>query len=209
MDSDPCGSRRAPRGKQAPRPGRPRCPLVGTHTMLGQRFGRSTGEKSEPAYRIAVLFFDGVEELDAVGLWEVFVSWSELESGRPVTVSAVSPDGADACCSKGLHVQIDSALPDIDAVLVLVPGGPGARFLAEDAAVLELLRNKRKDALTVSVCTGALVLAAAGLLGGRRATTHHLALDALAAHDSSRWCVIGGWTTGTSPPPLECRPVST
>lgn len=130
--------------------------------------------------QVEVLFFDGAEELDVVGPWEVLRLWQQLRQGA-VEVSSVSPDGSAVRCAHGLVVSVDRALgvrgePD----LLVLPGGPGARLLSKDRTHLELLRRfAAADTLTASVCTGAEILAAAGLLDGRRATTHWSALETL------------------------------
>jgi cyclohexyl-isocyanide hydratase len=81
----------------------------------------------------------------------------------------------------GLRFVPDTSIADAPALdLVFVPGGPGVGALMEDGEVLEFLRRAARQARYVtSVCTGALVLGAAGLLKGYRATTHWLSLDLL------------------------------
>jgi putative intracellular protease/amidase len=123
-----------------------------------------------------ILIFDGLTALDAVGPYEVFRSvpgW-EVEFVAP-TKGEVRTDVG----SLGLHA--DAAIDEVEgADLVLVPGGQGNRPLLEDEAVLEWLREiDRGSKWTTSVCTGSLVLGAAGLLRGRRATGHWLYLEPL------------------------------
>lgn len=128
------------------------------------------------ALRIGLLVFPNVQQLDLTGPYEVFASipgasvrllWKELD---PI-VSAT-----------GLVLIPDTRLADAPQLDVLcVPGGAGINALLEDEVVLAFLRRQAEGARFVtSVCTGALVLAAAGLLAGRRATTHWASHDFLA-----------------------------
>ncbi|WP_017594462.1 DJ-1/PfpI family protein [Nocardiopsis potens] len=134
---------------------------------------------------IGILFFDGVEELDAVGPWEVLSFWAaHVAAGAPRTL-AISPDGRAVRCAKGLTVSADHSRDDAPGLDVLIhPGGQGTRALAGDREHLDWLRARAAATpITASVCTGSLVLAAAGLLTGRRATTHWRSLGRLAEAD--------------------------
>jgi putative intracellular protease/amidase len=127
---------------------------------------------------IAILLFDRFTALDAVGPYEVL---SRLPGARLTFVGkAVGPVRTD---TGSLAVTADAAMADVAAAdVLLVPGGPGTDQAAEDPEVLDWVR--RLDAAstwTTSVCTGSLVLGAAGLLAGKRATTHWLALEQLSA----------------------------
>ena len=125
--------------------------------------------------RIGMLIFNDMTQLDFTGPYEVF---SQMP-GCEVKVIAASMEPVAA--RGGLKFLPDTALasaPQLD--LVFVPGGPGVGALMEDRVVLEFLRRQSESAKYVtSVCTGALVLGAAGLLKGFRATTHWLSLDML------------------------------
>lgn len=136
--------------------------------------------------RVGVLVFDGVEELDAVGPWEVLASWAQHSALRP-EVLTFSADGAGVRCAKGLSLVPDTSADDVGPLTVLVhPGGRGTRTLMADEDHLAWVRAMRaRTPLMTSVCTGALVYAAAGLLAGRPATTHHASLDALVAAEPS------------------------
>lgn len=136
--------------------------------------------------RVGVLVFDGVEELDAVGPWEVLAAWAQRSALRP-EVLTFSADGGGVRCAKGLSIVPDTSAEDVGPLTVLVhPGGRGTRALVVDEAHLAWVRAMRaRTPLMTSVCTGALVYAAAGLLAGRPATTHHGALDALVAAEPS------------------------
>ncbi|QHT55997.1 DJ-1/PfpI family protein [Cellulomonas sp. H30R-01] len=136
--------------------------------------------------RIGVFVFDGAEELDVVGPFDVLSSWAAHSPLHPEVVT-FSADGAGVRCAKGLCLVPDTSAEEIGPLHVLVyPGGAGTRPLAADSEHLEWLRGVRATTpLVASVCTGALVLAAAGLLAGRPATTHWAAFDELAAIDPS------------------------
>ncbi len=139
-----------------------------------------------PALRtIGILLFDGVEELDAVGPWEVLSYWTRRSPEDGYQVVTFSRSGGPAACAKGLTVEAQHSYDDVPALDVLVyPGGRGTRAHVEDPAQLDWVRAQRaRVPLLTSVCTGSLVYAAAGLLHGRPATTHWAALDLLADLD--------------------------
>jgi transcriptional regulator GlxA family with amidase domain len=126
--------------------------------------------------QIAILIFDKLTALDAVGPYEVLRSVPGWE------VRFVGPEKGPVRTDSGaLGLSADFGLDEVgEADIVLVPGGEGNRPLMEDEAVLSWLR--RLDAGTkwmTSVCTGSLVLGAAGLLEGKRATCHWAFLEQL------------------------------
>jgi transcriptional regulator GlxA family with amidase domain len=126
--------------------------------------------------RIAILIFDRLTALDAIGPYEVL---SRLP-GAELRFVATEP-GPKRTDTGALGVQADLALAELpDPDVVLVPGGEGNRPLMEDPEVLGWLRGAHETSTwTTSVCTGALVLGAAGILDGKRATTHWAFLDRL------------------------------
>ena len=134
---------------------------------------------------IAVYLFPDVEELDAVGPWEVLAFWTARHPEDGYRVVTFSDDGQPVRCAKGLTVVPHHSRADVGPIEVLVhPGGKGAHRLAEQEQHLEWVRRLRQEIpLLTSVCTGSLVFAAAGLLAGRAATTHWRSLDKLAALD--------------------------
>ena len=141
-----------------------------------------------PAERwLAILLFDGVEELDAVGPWEVLAWWTANFPDDGYRVTTFSDTGEPVRCAKGLTIVPDRARADLARTEVLLhPGGQGTRPLMRDAEHLDRVRAWRRDVpLMTSVCTGSLVYAAAGLLADRPATTHHASLDVLAETDPS------------------------
>ena len=140
-----------------------------------------------PPRRIGILLFDDVEELDAVGPWEVLAHWTRQHPQDGWAVSCLSFDGEPVTAAKGLVLGAHVALDDTPRLDVLLhPGGPGTRRLLRDPAHLDWVRAQRAEVpLMTSVCTGALVYAAAGLLRGRPATTYWGALDELRTLDPS------------------------
>ena len=119
--------------------------------------------------KIAFLIFDKLTALDAVGPYEVF---SRIP-GAEVRFVGIKP-GPVRTDTGALGLQVDAALADFaDPDLLLIPGGEGNRPLMADEAVLDWVRSVHEQSKwTTSVCTGALVLAAAGVLKGKRATSH-------------------------------------
>ena len=136
---------------------------------------------------IGIVLFEHVEELDAIGPWEVLSYWTRTHSEDGWSVSCLSRDGAPVECAHGLTVVPHASFLDAPALEVLVyPGGPGTRPQLHDAEQLDWVRAQRATVpLMTSVCTGSLVYAAAGLLLGRPATTHWGALDLLRELDPS------------------------
>ncbi|NDL56037.1 DJ-1/PfpI family protein [Phytoactinopolyspora mesophila] len=136
---------------------------------------------------IAIVLFPEVEELDAVGPWEVLSFWTHGYPEDGYTVSCVSRDGAPVTCAKGLTIHPHHSFTDVPPVDVLIfPGGRGARKMLDDDTHLDWVRRQRKTTpIMASVCTGSLVYAAAGLLENRPATTHWASLDRLAELDST------------------------
>lgn len=131
---------------------------------------------------IGILIFPGVEELDFVGPWEVFSFLGHLEPAA-CSVFTVSEEGGEVRCAKGLRVIADHSFataPGVD--VLLVPGGIGTRTEVENGRLIDYLRRCGEAAgVVASVCTGAFLLERAGLLAGRRGTTHWRSLDRLKA----------------------------
>ena len=130
--------------------------------------------------RIAIAVFDGAEELDFVGPWEVLAAWRFLYPDE-VDVFLVGETEEPVACAKGMRVLADRTWDDAGEVDVLVyPGGRGTRAQLGDERVRERLRRLQANGtLMTSVCTGALVYADAGLLDGRPAATYHASFDEL------------------------------
>lgn len=130
---------------------------------------------------MGVLLFPEVEELDAVGPWEVLGYWTRSFPEDGYDLSTLSLSGGPVECAKGLVVEAQYSYADAPEYEVLVyPGGRGVRSQLQDEAQLDWVRRARqRTSLMTSVCTGALVYAAAGLLKGRAATTHWRSLETL------------------------------
>jgi transcriptional regulator GlxA family with amidase domain len=126
--------------------------------------------------QIAILIFDGLTALDAIGPYEVL---SRIP-GHEVRFVAQEA-GPKRTDTGALGVQADVSLTDVsNPEIVLVPGGKGNRPLMTDDEVLGWLREAHQGSTwTTSVCTGALVLGAAGILEDKRATTHWAYLERL------------------------------
>ena len=136
---------------------------------------------------IGVLLFDDVEELDAVGPWEVLAYWTLHHPEDGWSISCVSRDGSPVVAAKGLTLSAHHSMSGMPPLDVLIhPGGQGTRPLMRDPQHLAWVRGQAATVpLMTSVCTGALVYAAAGLLAGRPATTHWESLDLLRELDPS------------------------
>jgi len=133
-------------------------------------------------YTIAIALWDGVEELDFAGPYEVLTAWAR-DSDRQITVQTVAASTDPVTCAHGLRVLPDRAWADLGKVdLFLLPGG-NSQPLREDAAFVQRMRDlAAAGTLMTSVCTGALVYGQAGLLDGRPATTHWSALETLGGY---------------------------
>jgi transcriptional regulator GlxA family with amidase domain len=134
---------------------------------------------------IGILLFPGVEELDAIGPWEVLSFWTRTWPEDGWQVFTFSHEGGEVLCAKGLKVVADHSEAERPGLDVLIyPGGQGTRPQLKDEPTLEWVRRRRDEGtLMTSVCTGSLVYAAAGILRGRPATTHWQSLDLLAEID--------------------------
>lgn len=153
----------------------------GAFALARWGMGTTDAKPRGETLNVDVLFFDGAEELDAVGPWEVLRFWADL-GDRSVSVRAVSPDGNPVRCAKGLGVNVEGTFGDRPVDLLLIPGGPGADDLAKDPdRVAEICRFGQQGTTMASVCTGAQILGAAGLLKGIEATTHWMARAQLEA----------------------------
>jgi transcriptional regulator GlxA family with amidase domain len=131
---------------------------------------------------IAVALFEGVEELDFAGPWEVLSVWARTWPGDEVSVFTVAETSEAVTCAKGLRVLPERTWESVGEAAVLVyPGGRGVMSQLGDERIRERLRRlAAAGTLMTSVCTGALVYADAGLLDGRAATTHWSAVEDLA-----------------------------
>lgn len=135
---------------------------------------------------ITILAYDGFDELDAVGPYEVFEN--AADAGADCSASLRTVDPAEAVtASHGLTIQPDGPLDAVDPDLLLVPGGgwndrsaAGAWSVAEEGRVPDRIRELHDSGVSLAgVCTGGMILARAGVLDGRPAVTHAGALDDL------------------------------
>ena len=126
---------------------------------------------------IGILIFEDVEELDFVGPLEVF--GMAARHGADCRTLLMATERIEVRCRYGMRVVPEVTLAESPLLdLLIVPGGLGARTHArQNPKILDFVR--RQEGMVASVCTGALILATAGLLDGRSATTHHNAFDLL------------------------------
>lgn len=151
-----------------------------------------------------ILVFNQVEELDFVGPWEMLTMWKKVANG-PENCFLVSQSSEPITCSKGLsinpHVSFANC-PKLD--YLLVPGGQGTRHEVNNEELVAFVANQSKNCKAVlSVCTGAFILHAVGLLSGKKATTHWGSLERLRdlgdvqvveqrfVHDGNVWSSAG------------------
>jgi transcriptional regulator GlxA family with amidase domain len=130
---------------------------------------------------LAILIFDDVEVLDFCGPFEVFSVASRFTDPPAFNVLTVAENTGPVATRGGLSVSPHHRLLDCPQPgVLLVPGGQGTRKEMHNAALIEWVgRASEKAELVLSVCTGALLLAKAGLLDGLQATTRHGAIDLL------------------------------
>lgn len=174
---------------------------------------REPAAPTVPAMRrnVAILLFDDVEVLDFAGPFEVFAVTDELQDHGAFRVFTVAEGPGTVRAVNGLKVVPEHTLESAPPTDVLVvPGGSGTRALLQRPALIEWIRTRSRQAeITLSVCTGALVLAQAGLLDGLRVTTHHEVIDRLRAlaptatvdasrrfHDNGRILTAAGISAG-------------
>ena len=129
--------------------------------------------------RVGILLFDGVEELDAMGVYEVLAKAKQLHPQLDLIVRtrARKETITAALGMKMLAHDVRADFNDLD--LLVVPGGLGHKEVVKDPGLLDELLAFGTEKPIASVCTGAIILKAAGLLAGRRVTTHHTARDEL------------------------------
>ncbi len=140
------------------------------------------GVRTGVGHCVVVVVYDGVRLLDVTGPLEVFTVANE--HGATYRLRTASPGGRDIRTSGGVRLGADLALEDLTGEapdVLLVPGSPDVAATECDRALLEQVRRLSERAgRTASVCAGAFVLAAAGILDGRRAATHWDLADRLA-----------------------------
>jgi transcriptional regulator GlxA family with amidase domain len=147
-----------------------------------------------------IVLFDGAEELDWAGPYEVFT----MGRREGDTVVTIAEHERPIVCAKGLRVLADHTFVDAPPLdILLIPGGRGSRVERENPAMLDFVRRVAPGCDWVtSVCTGAFVLEAAGPARGKRVTTHWAAIEelrglapGLTVHEGERWVVDGNLVT--------------
>ena len=131
------------------------------------------------SYTTGILLFDQLEELDAVGPWEVFTMAANVRgSGKVVTISE---HGGMVKCAKGLRIQSDYSFgeaPPLD--VILVPRGMGATTEVNNKVVIDWIAKVAPGCTWVtSVCTGSMLLIESGVARDKRVTTHWAFVDTL------------------------------
>lgn len=153
--------------------------------LFGSRMSAASAASYSSRMRIALVSFDGMEELDLVGPWEVLRMWQLQYPDDGVEVFTVSLDGKTVTCAKGMQIVTDMPATEMGPVdVALMPGGRGTRELIKRESALDFVRETAgSGSLMTSVCTGSLVYAAAGILRNRPATTYWSAMDLLTGLD--------------------------
>ena len=140
---------------------------------------------------IGILIFDGAEELDFVGPYEVFTMTNEVfereGKPRPQTVQLVAETESLVTCAKGMRVAPQAATADCPRLdVLLIPGGIGTRREAKNESLLGWIASVAENCQWVtSVCTGALLLTAAGPARAKRVTTHWSFAEQLRARNEA------------------------
>ncbi|MFO7742512.1 MAG: DJ-1/PfpI family protein [Anaerolineae bacterium] len=134
---------------------------------------------------IAFVIYDGMTALDFVGAYDPLTRLRTMGFMPDLSwqICALTEEVTDQSGLRFVPTQVQEPLGEYD--LVLIPGGFGSRDLIDDAAFIEWLRSAAPCRLKASVCTGSLLLGAAGFLRGKKATTHPRAFDELRLFCSS------------------------
>ncbi|MFW5432815.1 DJ-1/PfpI family protein [Paenibacillus apiarius] len=132
---------------------------------------------------VGILLFNDVEVLDFAGPFEVFAVTGQTltTASSPFLVKTVSEDGKIVTARNGLKIQPDYSYADAPQFdILIIPGGPGSRTEMYNKATIKWVQERMdKVDIMASVCTGALILAEAGLLDGKTVTTHWNSYDRL------------------------------
>jgi len=133
------------------------------------------------AYEAVVVIFPKVEELDFVGIWQVLGTTQHLSKENCFKLETIGTIEEPIKCAHGLTVLPDKQLGNLSEYDVLIiPGGPGTFEAMKNEGLLNHVRHAYKTGkLVCSVCTGAFVLAEAGILKGKKATTYYTEIDKL------------------------------
>jgi Transcriptional regulator containing an amidase domain and an AraC-type DNA-binding HTH domain len=129
--------------------------------------------------KMGLILFHGVTFLDFVGFYDVIYRLNQFEKTKGTTwdICGVTEEVTDEL---GMRVKVNKIKPDLaDYDLIFIPGGMGTRKLKDDIDFINWIKTADNVPLKISVCTGALILGAAGYLKGKQATTHPRALELL------------------------------
>jgi transcriptional regulator GlxA family with amidase domain len=134
-----------------------------------------------PIHRVAILAFDGVQPIDLSGPAQAFATANEEGASPPYAIHVIGPSAGTAATASGFGITVETCPVGAIGTLV-IPGGPGVYALRENTAWLTFLVTvAARSGRVCSVCTGAFLAAAAGLLDGKRAVTHWRSCARLAA----------------------------
>jgi transcriptional regulator GlxA family with amidase domain len=127
-----------------------------------------------------IVVFNNVEELDFVGPWEMVATWSKYFKG-PERCLIVAEKQGPIACAKGLSINPHTSFADSPPLdFMLVPGGEGTRQEVNNSTMTDFIAKQAINCKAIlSVCTGSFLLHAAGLLSGKKATTHWASLQRL------------------------------
>ncbi len=144
--------------------------------------------------KLGIVVFHDVEVLDFAGPFEVFSVTKEQNNNELFDISLISVGEKNVVAKNGLNIVADFSIKEINHLdILLIPGGQGVRPLVYNSEFIEWVMSVSKESeLVLSVCTGALVLAKAGLLDGLKATTHHQAYGELRELITNTEIVEGG-----------------
>lgn len=140
---------------------------------------------------LAALIFPGFEPLDLYGPLEMFAFLSD-----DYAIKVVAPTAGQVKSSRSISGWAEASLDETpEADLVLVPGGPGSRDAIKDAALLDWVASvSAKAEITMSVCTGSLILAKAKVITGRKATTNKMVFEEIeSANPDTDWVRRARW----------------
>ncbi|MFX0052360.1 MAG: DJ-1/PfpI family protein, partial [Candidatus Hermodarchaeota archaeon] len=135
--------------------------------------------------RVGIYIFPEVEELDFVGVYEVLAKTRSMKDEGKLLIKTslqveIIASKEIITCVNGLTVQPHAIVDNFDGYdLIIIPGGRGVNKLMKNVKLLKNLKDFAKEHIVCSVCTGAFVLGEAGLLAGKKVTTHHKAREAL------------------------------
>lgn len=131
--------------------------------------------------KIGFLLFEDLEELDLVGPWEVFTMAGKVDPDTGIGCTTVAAAKSTVRCAKGMRIVADHGFEDAPALdILVVPGGQGTRREVDNPVLIDWIAAVAPGCTWVtSVCTGSLLLGAAGPARGRRVTTHWAAVPLL------------------------------